>query len=105
VASACGANYQCDGCLFQSLLHQGTSSNTRGVGDAADGTRVVSIPSSSGHFFERFYSQYLQLRTQGFNPFFIRALLRTYGFTRGKMSLRMFQSLLHQGTSSNPPGV
>ncbi len=138
---------------FQSLLRQGTSSNcynncdvrvtvlsfnpffvrallrTVQSGGVCDGTdELVSIPSSSGHFFERPHSlplhphtgwvsipsssghffelkwafKQLEADLMSFNPFFVRALLRTDGHRiRHAIIDATFQSLLRQGTSSN----
>ncbi len=63
---------------FQSLLRQGTSSNAIQV-QRWPGRVAISIPSSSGHFFE---------------PNFVRSSANGWKCVE-------FQSLLRQGTSSN----
>src|SRR5262249_32946290 len=116
---------------FQSLLHQGNTSNMKHAVLPHQTGDLVSIPSSSGQYFQPkgalftcviartlpFQSLLHQVNTSngvrrctlahllrrlGFNPFFIRAILPTASYDDPVCpEMAAFQSLLHQGNTSN----
>ena len=88
---------------FQSLLHQGSTSDQYDMFAPTQMGLFVSIPSSSGQYFRPIRASLPDAPSeQGFNPFFIRAVLQTCvcweNYICGQCG---FQSLLHQGSTSD----